>query len=154
MDVPLWRVNLEPAGPYPVHYVSGGFSLMQLPVGPPSATKGSFEIWCPSGSFASVSSYFCINRRYDYTSGEREFLVLTSRTASPYTLSQRKKCVPPFEVHLMMTYVTLARHTSNSSFCDFPGFPSLISIQGSRDPELDRGFPIEDWTSRPWFIHS
>jgi len=33
-------VNLEPMGPHPV---------------------GSFEIWCPSESFASVFSYLCMN---------------------------------------------------------------------------------------------
>jgi len=39
--VPLWRVNLAPIGPHPC---------------------GSYEIWCPSESFASVFSYLCINR--------------------------------------------------------------------------------------------
>ncbi|KAH8995808.1 DOPA-like domain-containing protein [Lactarius hatsudake] len=39
--VPLWRVNLAPIGPHPV---------------------GSYEIWCPSESFASVFSYLCMNR--------------------------------------------------------------------------------------------
>jgi len=38
---PLFRVNTGPAGPHPV---------------------GSYEIWCPSESFASVFSYLCINR--------------------------------------------------------------------------------------------
>ncbi|KAJ3480390.1 hypothetical protein NLI96_g8392 [Meripilus lineatus] len=39
--VPLFRVNVDPIGPHPV---------------------GSYEIWCPSESFASVFSYLCINR--------------------------------------------------------------------------------------------
>ncbi|KAH9996680.1 DOPA-like domain-containing protein [Russula compacta] len=39
--VPLWRVNLGPEGPHPA---------------------GSYEIWCPSESFASVFSYLCMNR--------------------------------------------------------------------------------------------
>lgn len=36
--VPLWRVNEWPMGPHPV---------------------GSYEIWCPTESFASVFSYLC-----------------------------------------------------------------------------------------------
>ncbi|OSX64892.1 hypothetical protein POSPLADRAFT_1038840 [Postia placenta MAD-698-R-SB12] len=39
--VPLFRVNTDPIGPHPV---------------------GSYEIWCPSESFASVFSYLCMNR--------------------------------------------------------------------------------------------
>ncbi|KAI0035005.1 DOPA-like domain-containing protein [Vararia minispora EC-137] len=39
--VPLWRVNTSPIGPHPV---------------------GSYEIWCPSESFAAVFSYLCQNR--------------------------------------------------------------------------------------------
>ncbi|KAI0699665.1 DOPA-like domain-containing protein [Cytidiella melzeri] len=39
--VPLYRVNTDPIGPHPV---------------------GSYEIWCPSESFASVFSYLCMNR--------------------------------------------------------------------------------------------
>jgi len=39
--VPLWRVNLDPVGPHPV---------------------GSYEIWCPQESFASLYSYLCLNR--------------------------------------------------------------------------------------------
>jgi DOPA 4,5-dioxygenase len=39
--VPLYRVNTDPIGPHPV---------------------GSYEIWCPSESFASVFSYLCQNR--------------------------------------------------------------------------------------------
>jgi len=39
--VPLWRVNTEPIGPHPV---------------------GSYEVWCPTESFASLFSYFCQNR--------------------------------------------------------------------------------------------
>ncbi|TFK22662.1 hypothetical protein FA15DRAFT_595702 [Coprinopsis marcescibilis] len=39
--VPLWRVNEEPIGPHPV---------------------GSYEIWCPSETFASVFSYLCLHR--------------------------------------------------------------------------------------------
>ncbi|PAV23404.1 dopa -dioxygenase [Pyrrhoderma noxium] len=39
--VPLHRVNTEPIGPHPA---------------------GSYEIWCPSESFASVFSYLCMNR--------------------------------------------------------------------------------------------
>ncbi|KAH8100274.1 DOPA-like domain-containing protein [Cristinia sonorae] len=39
--VPLFRVNVDPIGPHPV---------------------GSYEIWCPSESFASVFSYLCMNR--------------------------------------------------------------------------------------------
>ncbi|KAI0315650.1 DOPA-like domain-containing protein [Amylostereum chailletii] len=39
--VPLYRVNTSPMGPHPV---------------------GSYEIWCPSESFASLFSYLCINR--------------------------------------------------------------------------------------------
>ncbi|KAI0713625.1 DOPA-like domain-containing protein [Earliella scabrosa] len=39
--VPLFRVNTDPIGPHPV---------------------GSYEIWCPSESFASVYSYLCLNR--------------------------------------------------------------------------------------------
>ncbi|PVF98340.1 hypothetical protein CPB86DRAFT_784966 [Serendipita vermifera] len=38
--VPLWRVNEWPMGPHPV---------------------GSYEIWCPTESFASVFSYLCQN---------------------------------------------------------------------------------------------
>ncbi|KAH6919226.1 DOPA-like domain-containing protein [Coprinopsis sp. MPI-PUGE-AT-0042] len=39
--VPLRRVNEGPIGPHPV---------------------GSYEIWCPSETFASVFSYLCLNR--------------------------------------------------------------------------------------------
>ncbi|KAJ8508181.1 hypothetical protein ONZ45_g9534 [Pleurotus djamor] len=39
--VPLYRVNLNPIGPHPV---------------------GSYEIWVPSESFASVFSFLCMNR--------------------------------------------------------------------------------------------
>ncbi|EJD06232.1 uncharacterized protein FOMMEDRAFT_77662 [Fomitiporia mediterranea MF3/22] len=39
--VPLDRVNMGPIGPHPA---------------------GSYEIWCPSESFASVFSYLCMNR--------------------------------------------------------------------------------------------
>ncbi|KAG1736937.1 DOPA-like domain-containing protein [Suillus paluster] len=39
--VPLFRVNTDPIGPHPV---------------------GSYEIWVPSTSFASVFSYLCMNR--------------------------------------------------------------------------------------------
>jgi len=39
--VPLFRVNYEPIGPHPV---------------------GSYEIWCPIESFASVFSYLALNR--------------------------------------------------------------------------------------------
>ncbi|THH20043.1 hypothetical protein EW146_g1223 [Bondarzewia mesenterica] len=39
--VPLFRVNTAPIGPHPV---------------------GSYEIWCPSESFASVFSYLCMHR--------------------------------------------------------------------------------------------
>ncbi|KZV68066.1 hypothetical protein PENSPDRAFT_610485 [Peniophora sp. CONT] len=39
--VPLYRVNFEPMGPHPC---------------------GSYEIWCPSESFASLFSYLCMNR--------------------------------------------------------------------------------------------
>ncbi|KAH9890522.1 DOPA-like domain-containing protein [Cubamyces lactineus] len=39
--VPLFRVNTDPIGPHPV---------------------GSYEIWCPSESFAAVYSYLCLNR--------------------------------------------------------------------------------------------
>ncbi|KAI0046930.1 hypothetical protein FA95DRAFT_1493270 [Auriscalpium vulgare] len=54
--VPLWRVNTGPIGPHPV---------------------GSYEIWCPSESFASLFSYLCINR------GELSILV------HPLTREQR-----------------------------------------------------------------
>ncbi|KAF9075765.1 DOPA-like domain-containing protein [Rhodocollybia butyracea] len=39
--VPLFRVNTEPVGPHPI---------------------GSFEVWVPSETFASVFSYICMNR--------------------------------------------------------------------------------------------
>ncbi|KAF7376689.1 hypothetical protein MSAN_00085900 [Mycena sanguinolenta] len=39
--VPLFRVNTEPMGPHPV---------------------GSYEIWVPTETFASVFSYLCMNR--------------------------------------------------------------------------------------------
>ncbi|KAJ6456409.1 DOPA-like domain-containing protein [Mycena sanguinolenta] len=39
--VPLFRVNTEPMGPHPV---------------------GSYEIWVPAETFASVFSYLCMNR--------------------------------------------------------------------------------------------
>ncbi|KAG1749540.1 DOPA-like domain-containing protein [Suillus lakei] len=39
--VPLFRVNTDPIGPHPI---------------------GSYEIWVPSTSFASVFSYLCMNR--------------------------------------------------------------------------------------------
>ncbi|EGN96367.1 hypothetical protein SERLA73DRAFT_141758 [Serpula lacrymans var. lacrymans S7.3] len=39
--VPLFRVNTDPIGPHPV---------------------GSYEIWVPASSFASVFSYLCLNR--------------------------------------------------------------------------------------------
>ncbi|KAM6500980.1 DOPA 4,5-dioxygenase [Amanita muscaria] len=39
--VPLFRVNMDPMGPHPV---------------------GSYEIWVPSETFASVFSYLCMNR--------------------------------------------------------------------------------------------
>ncbi|PCH38639.1 hypothetical protein WOLCODRAFT_136379 [Wolfiporia cocos MD-104 SS10] len=39
--VPLFRVNTDPIGPHPV---------------------GSYEVWVPSESFASVFSYLCMNR--------------------------------------------------------------------------------------------
>lgn len=55
--VPLFRVNTAPIGPHPV---------------------GSYEIWCPSESFASVFSYLCINR------GELSILV------HPLTRDERK----------------------------------------------------------------
>ncbi|EKM56072.1 uncharacterized protein PHACADRAFT_59358, partial [Phanerochaete carnosa HHB-10118-sp] len=55
--VPLFRVNTDPIGPHPV---------------------GSYEIWCPSESFASVFSYLCMNR------GSLSILV------HPLTREQRK----------------------------------------------------------------
>ncbi|KAH9977424.1 DOPA-like domain-containing protein [Russula compacta] len=55
--VPLWRVNLGPVGPHPA---------------------GSYEIWCPAESFASVFSYLCMNR------GELSILV------HPLTKEERK----------------------------------------------------------------
>jgi len=55
--VPLFRVNTDPIGPHPV---------------------GSYEIWCPSESFASVFSYLCMNR------GDLSILV------HPLTKEQRK----------------------------------------------------------------
>ncbi|TFY68429.1 hypothetical protein EVG20_g3556 [Dentipellis fragilis] len=61
--VPLFRVNLSPIGPHPVGY------------------SGSYEIWCPSESFASVFSYLCINR------GE---LRATSVLVHPLTREERK----------------------------------------------------------------
>jgi len=54
--VPLFRVNYEPIGPHPV---------------------GSYEIWCPIESFASVFSYLALNR------GELSILV------HPLTRDQR-----------------------------------------------------------------
>ncbi|THH32536.1 hypothetical protein EUX98_g1650 [Antrodiella citrinella] len=39
--VPLFRVNTDPIGPHPC---------------------GSYEIWCPTESFASLYSYLCVNR--------------------------------------------------------------------------------------------
>ncbi|THU91423.1 hypothetical protein K435DRAFT_727291 [Dendrothele bispora CBS 962.96] len=39
--VPLFRVNTEPVGPHPI---------------------GSYEIWVPTETFASVFSYLCLNR--------------------------------------------------------------------------------------------
>ena len=60
--VPLWRVNLSPIGPHPV----GTYMRLSLRVVPPRANSpywlGSYEIWCPSESFASVFSYLCMNR--------------------------------------------------------------------------------------------
>jgi len=55
--VPLYRVNTDPIGPHPA---------------------GSYEIWCPSESFASVFSYLCMNR------GELSVLV------HPLTKEERK----------------------------------------------------------------
>jgi len=55
--VPLFRVNTDPIGPHPV---------------------GSYEIWCPSESFASVYSYLCQHR------GELSILV------HPLTREERK----------------------------------------------------------------
>ncbi|KZS98767.1 hypothetical protein SISNIDRAFT_692 [Sistotremastrum niveocremeum HHB9708] len=55
--VPLWRVNVDPIGPHPA---------------------GSYEIWCPSESFASVFSYLCMHR------GELSILV------HPLTREERK----------------------------------------------------------------
>ncbi|GBE82804.1 DOPA 4,5-dioxygenase [Sparassis crispa] len=55
--VPLFRVNTDPIGPHPV---------------------GSYEIWCPSESFASVFSYLSLNR------GNLSILV------HPLTREQRK----------------------------------------------------------------
>ncbi|OBZ75550.1 DOPA 4,5-dioxygenase [Grifola frondosa] len=55
--VPLFRVNTDPIGPHPV---------------------GSYEIWCPSESFASVYSYLCLNR------GDLSVLI------HPLTREQRK----------------------------------------------------------------
>jgi len=55
--VPLFRVNTGPIGPHPV---------------------GSYEIWAPSETFASVFSYLCMNR------GDLSVLV------HPLTRDQRK----------------------------------------------------------------
>ncbi|EIW85614.1 hypothetical protein CONPUDRAFT_135286 [Coniophora puteana RWD-64-598 SS2] len=55
--VPLFRVNTDPIGPHPV---------------------GSYEIWVPSESFASVFSYLCMNR------GELSILI------HPLTREERK----------------------------------------------------------------
>jgi DOPA 4,5-dioxygenase len=54
--VPLWRVNEWPMGPHPVgeHIQvssSSTYGLIQ--------ELGSYEIWCPTESFASVFSYLC-----------------------------------------------------------------------------------------------
>jgi len=55
--VPLYRVNTDPIGPHPA---------------------GSYEIWCPSESFAAVFSYLCLNR------GDLSILV------HPLTTEERK----------------------------------------------------------------
>ncbi|KAG6827675.1 hypothetical protein H0H92_010806 [Tricholoma furcatifolium] len=44
--VPLFRVNTEPMGPHPMTDVEAG----------------SYEIWVPSETFASVFSYLCMHR--------------------------------------------------------------------------------------------
>ena len=64
--VPLFRVNTDPIGPHPVgkiHSLSCALQALEI------AFAGSYEIWCPSESFAAVYSYLCMNRgslRYDW----------------------------------------------------------------------------------------
>ncbi|KAF8589729.1 hypothetical protein K439DRAFT_1657773 [Ramaria rubella] len=72
--VPLWRVNMAPVGPHPA---------------------GSYEIWCPSESFASVFSYLCQNR------GELSVLV------HPLTKEERKAWIgDPWPIDLAALPVT------------------------------------------------
>lgn len=55
--VPLFRVNTEPMGPHPIGEQLTRHTSMVL-----NHVKGSFEIWVPAETFASVFSYLCLNR--------------------------------------------------------------------------------------------
>ncbi|KAF7294598.1 DOPA 4,5-dioxygenase [Mycena indigotica] len=82
--VPLFRVNEVPMGPHPV---------------------GSYEVWVPSETFASVYSYLCMNR------GPLSILV------HPITREERMKvlfCLMPADV--------VSDHDSRSSWIG-PPFP-------------------------------
>ena len=56
--VPLFRVNTDPIGPHPV----GEFLSFRSANYAAEGVLGSYEIWCPSESFAAVYSYLCQNR--------------------------------------------------------------------------------------------
>ncbi|KAL5512004.1 hypothetical protein ACEPAH_5223 [Sanghuangporus vaninii] len=86
--VPLFRVNTEPIGPHPA---------------------GSYEIWCPSESFASVFSYLCMSR------GELSILV------HPLTREERTYVMKPSSCISAQNLSTLPLHSE-----DIPlQYPSL-----------------------------
>ena len=59
--VPLFRVNTGPIGPHPVGRNSSQFFIYSISLILCTST-GSYEIWAPSETFASVFSYLCLNR--------------------------------------------------------------------------------------------
>lgn len=60
--VPLFRVNQGPVGPHPIgHFYHLSFPIRILKCSC-SRSSGSYEIWVPAESFASVFSYLALNR--------------------------------------------------------------------------------------------
>jgi len=120
--VPLWRVNLEPIGPHPA---------------------GSYEIWCPKESFASVFSYLTLNR------GELSVLV------HPLTREERKDhdtrktwMGPPYRLDLDFLPVFAAEvpsqyHSLKLGYSSSIPRPSLEELKraGSKLEDLIKGEP-------------
>ncbi|KAI0078971.1 hypothetical protein K474DRAFT_747321 [Panus rudis PR-1116 ss-1] len=97
--VPLFRVNTEPMGPHPV---------------------GSYEIWCPSESFASVFSYLCQNR------GDLSILI------HPLTKEQRNSASDK--------YIGKKDHETRNAWIG-PPFPLDLSLLPIESDEVPLQYP-------------